>query len=224
MEKLIEGIHRFQAGVFGPQRALFDRLVEGQNPDALFITCSDSRVSPNLLTQTKPGDLFILRNAGNLVPAWGSHNGAEAAAIEYAVDALGIRDIILCGHTHCGAMNALMGDPADLAELPAVASWLKHAESTRRVMRTHYKELTPKARLETCIEENVLAQIENLRTHPAVFAALTRGELRLHAWMYSLETGGVAAFDPEAGQFLPLNDTPRGTPEDAGRLGGRRSI
>ena len=224
MEKLIDGIHRFQSGVFGTQRELFARLVKGQNPDALFITCSDSRVSPNLLTQTDPGELFILRNAGNLVPAWGTHNGAEAAAIEYAIEALEIRDIILCGHTHCGAMNALIGDPADLAELPAVAGWLKHAEATRRVMRTHYKGLSKEARAETCVEENVLAQIENLRTHPAVFAALTRGELNLHAWVYSLENGGVEAFDPECGQFGPVTDAPHGHAVRSDLIGAIRKI
>src|SRR5688572_23816374 len=106
MRQLIEGIHRFQSGVFGPQRDLFQRLAQKQEPDALFITCSDSRVEPNLMTQTKPGDLFILRNAGNLVPAWGTY-GAEAATIEYAIEALGIEDIIVCGHTHCGAMAAI---------------------------------------------------------------------------------------------------------------------
>ncbi len=210
MEKLIDGIHRFQSGVFAPHRGLYEGLVAGQSPSVLFITCSDSRISPSTLTQSEPGELFILRNAGNLVPSWGIHNGAEAAAIEYAVDVLEVRDIIICGHTQCGAMTALLGPPDDLAELPAVANWLKHAEATRRVMRTQYKDVSSKeARLETCIEENVLAQIESLRTHPAVFAALTRGAVSLHAWVYSLETGGVAAFDSEAGQFAPFVDAKR---------------
>ena len=181
-------------------------------------------MNPNLITQTKPGELFILRNAGNIVPAWGAHNGAEAATIEYAIEALGIRDIIVCGHTHCGAMKAVLGDPADLADLPAVASWVKHAEATRRVMRTHYRDLPEAARLETCVEENVLAQIENLRTHPAVFAALTRGELQLHAWVYELETGQVDSFDPDCGQFVAVGEAGHGHAEPTDRLGSLRPI
>jgi carbonic anhydrase len=205
--------------------ALFERLVAGQSPEALFITCSDSRVEPNLITQTKPGELFILRNAGNIVPAWGAHNGAEAATIEYAIEALGIRDIIVCGHTHCGAMKAVLGDPADLAELPAVASWLKNAEATRRVMRAHYQDVSDQdVLLETCVEENVLAQIDNLRTHPAVFAALSRGKLELHAWVYSLESGCVESFDPECGQFVPVGEAGHGTPEPRELIGVRRPI
>ena len=224
MQKLIDGIHRFQAGVFGPQRELFDRLVSGQSPDALFITCSDSRVAPNLITQTKPGDIFVLRNAGNLVPAWGALHGGEAATIEYAVEALGVRDIIVCGHSHCGAMKALIGDPKALEGVPAVAAWLGHAEATRRVMKSHYASLEGDLRLDACVKENVLAQIENLRTHPAVFAALTRGVLKLHAWVYDLATGGVKSFDPQSGQFAPLTEAGHGLPESPDRLGPGRQI
>lgn len=129
MEKLIRGIHEFQSTHFSPQRELFQRLAGGQRPDALFITCSDSRIDPSLLTQTKPGELFILRNAGNIVPPYGAANGGEGATIEYAIRALGIRDIIVCGHTHCGAMQGLL-QPEALEDLPAVRSWLSHAEAT----------------------------------------------------------------------------------------------
>lgn len=205
MEKLIEGIHSYQAGVFGHQKELLSSLKAGQNPQAMFITCSDSRVVPNLMTQSGPGDLFMLRNAGNLVPPYGPMHGAEAAAIEYAVDVLKVRDIIVCGHTHCGAMKALL-HPETLDELPAVKSWLVYAQATRHVMNTHYKDLHEDEKLETCIEENVLVQIENLRTHPAVLAALQRKELNLHAWMYEIETGVVMVFDAGKGQFVPLTE------------------
>lgn len=223
MKKLLDGIHRFQSGVFGAQKELFSRLSKGQDPDALFITCSDSRINPNLITQTGPGDLFILRNAGNLVPAYGAVHGGEAATIEYAIEVLGIHDIIVCGHTHCGAMKAVI-DPTGLDELPAVKGWLTHADATRRVMKKHYKDLPKEEKLETCIEENVLVQIENLRTHPSVFAAMSSGNLTLHAWVYEIETGVVDAFDAEAGQFVALKEAGHGVAERGDRLGGRRQI
>jgi len=223
MRKLVDGIHRFQSGVFGEQKDLFVRLSRGQEPDALFITCSDSRVSPTLITQTVPGDLFILRNAGNIVPPYGPIHGGEAATIEYAIEALAVKDIIICGHTHCGAMKAVL-DPTGLDELPAVKGWLTYAEATRRVMKTHYKDLPKEEMLETCIEENVLVQIENLRTHPSVLAALSRGELRLHAWIYEIESGNVMAFDGNTGQYLPVAEAGHGIAERADRLSAIRQI
>ena len=223
MRKLIDGIHRFQSGVFGRKKELFERLSKGQEPDALFITCSDSRVSPTLLTQTVPGDLFILRNAGNLVPPHGPIHGAEAAAIEYAIEALAVRDIIICGHTYCGAMKAVL-DPASLDNLPATKGWLAYAEATRRVMTTHYKDLKEADKLEVCIEENVLVQIESLRTHPSVLAALASGRLRLHAWVYEIESGSVMAFDDEMGQYVPVAEAGRGVAERPDRLTAIRQI
>ena len=223
MKKLIDGIHRFQSGVFGRKKELFERLSKGQEPDALFITCSDSRVSPTLLTQTVPGDLFILRNAGNLVPPYGPIHGAEAAAIEYAVEALAVKDIIICGHTYCGAMKAVL-DPASLDTLPATKGWLTYAEATRRVMATHYKGLLKEDKLEVCIEENVLVQIENLRTHPSVLAAMSRGTLRLHAWVYEIESGNVTAFDDHTGQYLPIAEAGQGIAERPERLSAARQI
>lgn len=223
MKRLIDGIHRFQSGVFGRKKELFERLSKGQEPDALFITCSDSRVSPTLLTQTLPGDLFILRNAGNLIPPYGPVHGAEAAAIEYAVEALAVKDIIICGHTHCGAMKAVL-DPASLDRLPATKGWLVYAEATRRVMAAHYQDLPKDEKLEICIEENVLVQIENLRTHPSVLAALSHGRLRLHAWVYEIESGNVMAFDDQAGQYVPIAEAGRGVAERPDRLTAIREI
>ncbi len=223
MKKLVDGIHRFQSGVFGEQKDLFARLSMGQEPDALFITCSDSRVSPTLITQTVPGDLFILRNAGNIVPPYGPIHGGEAATIEYAIEALAVKDIIICGHTHCGAMKAVL-DPPSLDHLPATKAWLTYAEATRRVMKTHYKDLPEDEKLEICIEENVLVQIENLRTHPSVLAAITRGALRLHAWVYELESGNVSAFVDDAGQYLPIAEAGHGVAERVDRLSPIRQI
>lgn len=204
MQKLLQGIHRFQRTEFANQRQLFEKLVGGQRPDALFITCSDSRINPNLLTQTGPGDLFVLRNAGNIVPPHGAPAGGEAGTIEYAVRVLGVKDIVVCGHSHCGAMAGLL-DPPSLVGTPAVAAWLRHAEPTRRIIEDNYGHLDPAARLKATVQENVLCQLESLRTHPAVASAIAGGELRLHGWVYKFETGEVFSFDPGEGQFVPLD-------------------
>jgi carbonic anhydrase len=203
MQKLLQGIHDFQAHVFRPRREWFERLAHGQHPEALFVTCSDSRVSPNLITQTEPGELFVLRNAGNIVPPYGATNGGEGATVEFAVAGLRVRDVIVCAHSCCGAMSGLLY-PETLGELPATAAWLGHAEATRRIVREKYGDRTGAALLATAIEENVLVQLENLRTHPVIAAGLAGGRLKLHGWVYKIETGQVFAYDPERGQFLPV--------------------
>ncbi len=206
MQKLVEGIHQFQKNLFSEDQKLFETLVEGQNPLALFITCSDSRIDPNRLTQTKPGELFIQRTAGNIVPPYGSVFAGEAATIEYAVSALKVRDIIICGHSHCGAMSGLL-NPESVQKMPAVKAYLDHAEATRRIVEENYTHLTdPEKRLTLTVEENVLVQLESLRTHPSVAAAVGRGDLKLHGWVYKFETGDVFAFDPDENQFSPLED------------------
>lgn len=222
MQKLVQGLHHFQANVFSSQRELFERLAEGQRPDALFITCSDSRINPNLITQTDPGELFILRNAGNIIPPYGAANGGEGATIEYAVSMLGVQDIIVCGHSHCGAMEALM-HPEDVGDLPAVKSWLGHAESTRRIIRENYPQLADGPLLTATIEENVLVQLEHLRTHPAVAVKIAKGELHLHGWIYKIETGEVFAYDPTQGQFVTLSELPGPVPVSS-RLKTAQSI
>ena len=223
MQKLIQGIHHFQDNVFSSQRELFERLAEGQHPDALFITCSDSRINPNLITQTEPGELFIIRNAGNIVPPYGAANGGEGATIEFAVVGLGIQHIIVCGHSHCGAMKGLLR-PESLTEMPMMAAWLGHAEATRRIAQQKYEDRPAEALLNVAIQENVLVQLENLRTHPAVAAALAAGKLKLHAWVYKIETGQVFAYDPERGQFAPLTGiSPAPVPPPA-RLTAMHSI
>lgn len=207
MQKLVKGIHQFQSDIFSLKQRLFEGLVDGQNPLALFITCSDSRINPNLLTQTEPGELFILRNAGNIVPPYGAGKGGEAATIEYAVSVLGVKDIVICGHSHCGAMGGLL-DQSQLANLPAVRSWLSHAKLTHWIIEENYSHITDDgARLTATVEENVLVQLEHLRTHPSVAAALGRKELNLHGWVYKFETGQVFGYHPKDGQFVPLEGT-----------------
>lgn len=206
MQKLVDGIHKFQRDSFSKDQKLFETLVEGQNPLALFITCSDSRIDPSYITQTKPGELFIQRTAGNIVPPYGAVFAGEAATIEYAVAALKVRDIIICGHSHCGAMDGLL-HPEAVKKMPAVEAYLEHAESTRRIVEENYEHITdPVKRLTLTVEENVLVQLESLRTHPAVAAALGRGDLKLHGWVYKFETGEVFSFDPGENQFSPLMD------------------
>lgn len=203
MHKLAAGVHKFQREVFGSHRDLFTRLADGQAPHTLFITCSDSRINPNLLTQTAPGEIFILRNAGNIVPSWGAPVGGEAATIEYAVTALGVEHIVVCGHSGCGAMKAVI-DPDGLKTMPAVKQWLAHAETTRRIIEENYPGRDADELMSIAIQENVLAQLENLRTHPSVAARIAKGALALHGWVYKIATGEVFAYDTEEGQFRPL--------------------
>jgi carbonic anhydrase len=206
--RIIEGIQLFQERVFGTKESLFQQLGQGQSPLALFITCSDSRINPNLLTQTEPGELFILRTAGNLVPPFGSPPSGEEATIEYALKQLHIRDVILCGHSCCGAMQALLA-PDSLRELPGVAQWLTHARDVLPEVDRLGADLPPSEKLLLAIERNVLVQMEHIRSFPCVQEALTGGRLRLHAWVYHFETGHVTAHDPGKERFVPLIEAPR---------------
>lgn len=205
MQQLVNGVHRFQRDVFRTHQSLFEGLTKGQSPSTLFVTCSDSRICPQLITQTQPGELFELRVAGNIVPCFGAVRGGEAATIEYAVTVLGVRDIVICGHSFCGAVGALLDDSGS-NRIPAVRAYLEHAEATRRIMSENYASVTdPATRLSVAIRENVLVQLENLRTHPAVAAAISRGDLSLHGWVYQFECGHVQSYSPEQDQFVPIN-------------------
>jgi len=201
LRKLISGLHEYQHRVFESQKDLFARLSQGQAPEALFITCSDSRINPNMITQTEPGDLFILRNAGNIIPAFNTFSGGEAATIEFAVTGLNVKDIILCGHSHCGAMRALLY-PDSYRHMPQLISWLGNAEATKRIVLENYTDVDEEHLLNVASQENVLVQIENLRTLPAVAARLARGDLSIHAWMYKMEKGTIFGYDPAQGQFV----------------------
>jgi carbonic anhydrase len=204
MQKLVHGIHRFQSQIVQPNQDFFERLAAGQSPMAMFITCSDSRINPNQLTQTEPGDLFVLRNVGNIIPPSGTSNNGEAAAVEFAVEGLGIRDIIVCGHTHCGAMKGLLDMPS-IKTMQHVRKWLRHAEATQQIVEENYKHLSGEARLTVATEENVLVQIRHLQAMPPVAAAMGRGELNVYGWMYKIDTGEVFQYDWEERQFLPLS-------------------
>ena len=208
MEKLTEGVHKFRTDEFGNYRKLFRKLSqEGQNPHTLFITCSDSRVLAELITQSKPGDLFVVKNVGNIVPpasAVGTTN-STAAAIEFAVETLRVSDIVVCGHTQCGAMEALLrGLPAQATQ-PHLHEWLALAAPVRQVLQTEYTHLRSHEEQVTAAgEENVLFALENLYSYPCVQNRLADGSLRLHGWFFVIATAELFAFDPDSKQFLPL--------------------
>jgi len=205
MNRILEGVIRFKQNEFQAHSKIFAELRTRQYPQALFITCADSRVVPSLLTQTRPGDLFICRNAGNIVPAYGEVNGGVSATIEYAVLALEVQDIIVCGHSDCGAMKAVL-HPELVADMPNVAQWLRFADSVRLTLKENYAHLDGEALLCAAIQENVRVQLEHLKTHPSVAARIRKGALRLHGWYYQMDTADVSVFDLAQGRFMPVQE------------------
>jgi carbonic anhydrase len=208
MERLIEGVHKFQKDEFGNYRKLFRKLSqEGQNPHTLFITCSDSRVLAELITQSKPGDLFVVKNVGNIVPpatATGSTN-STAAAIEFAVETLRVSDIVVCGHSQCGAISALLDTSRVNDSMPHLREWLKLAAPVLDAMRSQYVHLSDEnERMNAAAEENVLFALENLHSYHCVQERLMDGSLRLHGWFFKIATAELFAYDPETLQFSPL--------------------
>ncbi len=208
MRKLIAGIHRFKKQYWSENRELYRRLAEhGQFPEALFITCCDARVAPLTITHGQPGDLFILRNVGNFVPPYSENQLDEsgvAAAVELAVDHLEVRDIIVCGHSDCGAMKALYMEREKLAPTPHAARWLRHGDRTMAVVAANYPDLSREERYAITAEENVLLQMENLRTYPVVQKAAREGRLHVHAWYHVLDTGSIFRYSPEKEQYEPI--------------------
>ncbi|MEK7266928.1 MAG: carbonic anhydrase [Pseudomonadota bacterium] len=203
MNKIAAGVVRFQQEAYEERRDLFEKLAEGQSPEALFITCSDSRIDPNLLTQTDPGELFICRNAGNIIPPHTNHTGAMTASIEFAVGALKVPHIIVCGHSECGAMKGAM-NPEGLDDFPHVREWLSYARAAVLISKHKGAGLDDKDRLDLIIKENVLLQIAHLKTHPYVAARLSSGETQIHGWVYDIRTGEVLAHDDKANDFIPV--------------------
>jgi carbonic anhydrase len=203
MRKLIKGLREFQSTYFQENRTLFEQLGHGQTPRVLFITCSDSRIDPNLILQAEPGELFVIRNAGNLVPPYGAANGGEGASIEYAIEALNITQVIICGHNHCGAMKGLLKLNELQEKLPLVYDWLKHTEATRRLLKENYGDYEGEELLDIAIAENVLTQLENLKTYPVVRSRLHQGTLHLYGWIYEIESGEILAYNPLTHAFEP---------------------
>jgi carbonic anhydrase len=194
VEKFLGGVSRFQKHVYPQHQDLFEKLALGQRPEALFITCADSRIDPCLLTQTKPGELFICRVIGNIVPPYPDAVGGVSATIEYAVGVLRVPEVIVCGHTDCGVIRGAL-NPEALGAFPNVTTWLRYANVERR-------EPNPSAEfLLALAEQNVIAQLKNLRTHPTVAARLEQGDLSLHGWLYHIGSGTVTVYDVQAASF-----------------------
>jgi carbonic anhydrase len=205
MQKLIQGIHKFREKELGKYQELFHRLSEqGQNPHTLFITCCDSRILAELITQSRPGDLFVVKNLGNIVPSVnvrGSTN-STAAAIEFAVQTLGVKDVVICGHSSCGAMEGLLLGVPDKEQMPHLAEWLEVAAPVRELIENKYSYLKDREeRLTAASQENVLFGLENLHTYPLVKEKLEQGTLRLHAWFFKIATAEIFAYDPILQQF-----------------------
>lgn len=205
MEKIATGVLKFQREFAGERRALFERLAEGQTPRALFITCSDSRIDPCLLTSTDPGELFICRNAGNIVPPHTHNTGAMTASIEFAVGALNVPHIIICGHSDCGALKGAM-NPETLDDFPHVKLWLGYAKAAALVVRENQTVTDEKGRLRLLIEQNVVLQMQHLKTHPYVAARLAARRTQIHGWIYDIGAGEVRAYDEVAGAFVPVSE------------------
>jgi len=197
MERIKAGVLRFRQYVLPHMRGSFGRLSSGQKPHALMITCADSRIVPNLITDTQPGELFIEGNPGNMVPVHGKSTlGGMCASIEYAVSVLHVPNIIVCGHSDCGAMKGLLA-PKAIGKLPAVKNWLEHAPSAKEVAGIK----DPVERLRLITELNVLMQVENLKTHPSVAAKLKRKKIGLYAWVFDIESGLIRAWNEKSGKF-----------------------
>ncbi|MFF8954332.1 carbonic anhydrase [Streptomyces sp. NPDC014894] len=191
MHDIAQGLARFRREVFPAKAELFAGLAAAHRPATAFIGCSDARVVPELITQSEPGDLFVIRTAGNLVPAHAPGSDAVAAAVEYAVAVLGVSDLVVCGHSDCGAMTAL-AEQRDLSGAPLVADWLRHADASRA--RTAAAG-APAGSVDALVRQNVLAQLTNLTTHPSVARALAAGSLTLHGWVFDIASGTVEALD-----------------------------
>lgn len=206
MKKLILGLDQFRQTYVSSHQELLEQLAQGQKPRVLFITCSDSRVAPNLITNTEVGELFVIRNAGNIIPPYGAANGGEAGTIEYAINALGIEQVVVCGHSRCGAMKGLLKLNKLQEDMPLVYDWLKHAEATRRIVMENYSHYNDEDLMDMLVAENVLVQIDNLKTYPIVKARMHQGKLKIYAWVYNIGTGDVLAYDARTHTYM----TPEG--------------
>ena len=204
MDKLITGVAEFQEKGFAENKELFENLASGQQPEVLLITCADSRIDPSLITQTLPGDLFICRNAGNIVPPHSSATGGMTASIEFAVAGLGVKHIVVLGHSDCGAMKGAL-NPDAVKSLPHVSNWLSHCAAAQAKVKARHKNVGSQHLMEMT-EENVLLQLKHLETHPSVAEKMATGDIELHGWIYDIATGAVNSYEPQQQAFIPVAD------------------
>lgn len=207
MPRFIDGASKFQKRGFKKKRALFEKLSEGQSPEALFITCSDSRIDTGLITTSDPGDLFVCRNAGNIIPPHGdSGDVGLTASIEYGVAVLEVPHIVVCGHSGCGAMKAAM-EPDSVAHFPAIKEWIGYCDDAVKAVEDMAATASDDAKLEMLIEQNVILQLNNLKTHPNVAHRLQTNDVQLHGWVYDIKTGQIRSYDWETGAFMALDQS-----------------
>jgi len=205
MPKFAAGVLKFQTKVFPENESLFEALSHGQAPEALFITCADSRIATSMITQTGPGELFICRNAGNIVPPHTNDTDGMTASIEYAVDVLNVPHIVVCGHSGCGAMAGAM-DMDGLNAIPNVKQWLMYSRAAVSVVKKTGEGKSDAEKMAMLIEQNVLLQLQHLRTHPSVAAAIAKGEVQLHGWVYNIKSGGVTVYDEDEDEFILVDN------------------
>jgi carbonic anhydrase len=204
LEQLKDGVRRFQTEVYPERAAMYAQAAsEPQRPHTLFITCADSRIDPNEITGTGTGEVFVTRNIGNMVPAYGEMLGGVSAVIEFAVAGLKVKHVVICGHSDCGAMKALLA-PESTTSLPSVANWLKNAHAALKVAETVHEKTPDREILSTLTEENVLLQMQHLKTHPSVAGALAQGELTVSGWIYEIGTGHVRVVEDGSRSFTPI--------------------
>lgn len=203
--QLKAGVRRFRSGVYPERRETYIKAVsEPQQPLALFVTCADSRIDPETITQSGPGDLFVLRNIGNMIPAYGEMLGGVSAVVEYAVSLLKVPHIVICGHSDCGAMAAMMR-PEGMNEMPAVKNWMTNAAAALSVAKSLAKNgESPGDFARRLTEENVLLQMQHLRTHPSVAGAMAREELTISGWVYDIGRGEVRVSEDGGRAFQPV--------------------
>jgi len=208
LQRLIDGVQRFQSEVFPQQADMFALAAsEKQSPHTLFITCADSRIDPVVITSAGTGDVFVTRNIGNMVPAYGEMLGSTSAVIEFAVSGLGVGHVVICGHSDCGAMKALLA-PESVEKMPTVQKWLHNAHSALATADVLYardvKAGSDRSLLEELTEQNVLLQLQHLKTHPSVARAMAAKELTISGWVYEIGSGAVRMVADGEQTFTPV--------------------
>jgi len=201
--RVLGGVDKFRRDVFPAQRQMFESLRVRQDPLAMFVTCADARVVPNLFTQTDPGDIFIERNPGNMVPPYVEFVGGVTAGVEYAMLVLKVPLVVICGHTDCGVMKALL-QPKSVEGMHGLQHWMGHGMAARSRMLRLFADVPEEEQLRRLTELNVLAQIEHLKTHPSVRHRLQRKEIEIRGWVYDIGDGSVYEADPASGRFHAL--------------------
>ncbi len=219
LERLKAGARRFQSEVHAERAAEYlHAATHPQRPHTLVIACADSRVDVEAITGSGPGEVFVTRNIGNMVPAYGEMLGGVSAVIEYAVSALKVQHVVICGHSDCGAMKALL-NPLSTETMPTVRTWLNNGQAALRVAASLADPADPPADLlGRLTEENVLMQILHLKTHPSVAGAIAREELSVSGWVYDIGSGGIRIVEDGAREFVPVTDGEGQHGTDPGRI------